>query len=233
MTKIANGYGMIDIRDLPDGENSRMEKTGQHGDIQPAVGWRNKKKAKTRAAIQREALRLFKEQGYNETTIEQIAEASEISRITFFRYFATKADVVLCDIDFIDNTVMEATLSEPSEMSPIQALRKALSKLYLESPDEELEMLKERHLLLRTVPELRTATLSHYAGKIRLIGEMVAKRTGRSPDDFAVCNFACVISGIWTAVWISTQEDISEGFIDRFYELLDAGLKHLAEGLPL
>jgi hypothetical protein len=83
----------------------------------------------------------------------------------------TKADVVLCDIDFIDNTVMEATLSEPSEMSSIQAPRNALSKLYLESPDEELETLKARQLLLRTVTKLRTATLSHYAGKIRLISE--------------------------------------------------------------
>lgn len=210
-----------------------MKKNGSYGDVQPALGWKNKKKAKTRATIQREALRLFKEQGYNETTIEQIAEASEISRITFFRYFATKANVVLCDIGFINNTVIEAILSEPSEMSLIKALRNALSKLYLKSPDEELEMIKDHQLLLRSVPELRTATLNHFAGKIPLISEMVAKRTGRSSDDFAVCNFAGVIGGIWIAAWIRTEEDISEGFIDRFYKLLDAGLKHLEDGLPL
>jgi Transcriptional regulator len=210
-----------------------MGKNNLHGDIQPSLSWHDKKKAKTRAVIQREALRLFKEQGYNETTIEQIAKASEISRITFFRYFATKAEVVLCDIDFIDNTVIEATISEPAEMSLIQALRNAISKLYLKSSDEELELLTARFLLLRTIPELRTATLSYFSGKIRLISEMVAKRIGRSPDDFAVCNFAGVIGGIWSAAWISTEEDISEGCVDRFYKLLDAGLKHLEDGLPL
>ncbi len=210
-----------------------MEKSNLHGDIQPSLSWHDRKKAKTRAVIQREALRLFKEQGYNETTIEQIAEASEISRVTFFRYFATKAEVVLCDIDFIDNTVIEATLSEPEEMSLIQALRNAISKLYLKSSDEELEMLKARFLLLRTIPELHNATLSYFSGKIRLISEMVAKRTGRSPDDFAVCNFAGVIGGIWSAAWVSTEEDISEGCVYRFYKLLDAGLKHLEEGLPI
>ncbi len=210
-----------------------MKKNGLHGDIQPALGWHNKKKEKTRAAIQREALRLFKEQGYNETTIEQIAEASEISRVTFFRYFATKADVVLCDIDFIDNTVKEATLSAPSEMSPIQALRNALYKLFMESPVDETEQIKERHLLLRSVPELRTATLNHFTGKIRLINEMVAERVGRSLDDFAVCNLSGAIAGVWLAAWISTEEDLSEGFIERYYKLLDAGLEHLEAGLPL
>lgn len=210
-----------------------MKKSGLQSNTPPASGWHDRKKAKTRAAIQREALRLFKEQGYNETTIDQIAEAAEISRITFFRYFATKADVVLRDIDFIDNTVMEATLSEPPEMSLIQALRRALANLYQESPPEELAMLKERFLLSRTVPELRAATLNHYAGKIRLINEMVAKRTGRSPDDFEVWNFAGIISGIWTAAWLSTEDDTSEGFIERFYKLLDDGLKHLEAGLPL
>lgn len=209
------------------------EKKGLNDDIQQPSSRIDKKKAKTRGTIQREALRLFKEQGYSETTIEQIAEAADISRITFFRYFARKADVVLCDIDFIDNTVKEATLSEPSEMTPIQALRNALCKLFLESPNEETEQIKERHLLLRTVPELRTATLNHFAGKIRLINEMVAERVGRRQDDFAVCNLSGAIAGVWLAAWISTEKDLSEGFIERYYKLLDAGLEHLEAGLPL
>lgn len=221
------------IKKLLSWESILMKKNNLHGDIQPSLGWINKKKAKTKATIQCEALRLFTEQGYNETTIEQIAEASEISRITFFRYFSTKAEVVLCDLDFMDNTIIETTLSEPVEISLIQAIRNALSKLYLESIDEELEMFKARFLLLRTVPELRAATLSYFSGKIRTISEMVAKRTGRRADDFAVCNFAGVIGGIWSAAWVSTEEDVSEGCIDRFYKLLDAGLKHLQDGLPL
>src|SRR2546428_363702 len=60
-------------------------------------GLRERKKQKTRESIQRTALRLFEKQGYEETTIEQIAAAVEISPSTFFNYFPTKEDVVLFD----------------------------------------------------------------------------------------------------------------------------------------
>src|ERR1700730_14935464 len=63
----------------------------------PGGGVRERKKQKTRESIQRTALRLFEKQGYEETTIEQIAAAVEISPSTFFNYFPTKEDVVLYD----------------------------------------------------------------------------------------------------------------------------------------
>ena len=65
--------------------------------VPPLPGLRERKKARTKATIQREALRLFSEQGYAETSVEQIAAAAEVSPSTFFRYFPSKEEVVLAD----------------------------------------------------------------------------------------------------------------------------------------
>jgi len=84
-----------------------------------AQGLRERKKLKTKEAIQREAMRLFQEQGYDETTIEQIAAAAEISPSTFFNYFPTKEDVVL--FDRYDPMIATMMSSEPAN-EPLSAM---------------------------------------------------------------------------------------------------------------
>src|ERR1700748_3060170 len=86
-------------------------------------GLRERKKAKTRAAIRDHALRLFRENGYQRTTVEQIAAAAEVSPSTFFRYFPTKEDVVLQDD--MDTRMVEALERQPASLSPLSAVRAA------------------------------------------------------------------------------------------------------------
>src|SRR5579871_1588889 len=86
-------------------------------------GLRERKKARTRASIREHALRLIREQGYDATTVDQIAEAAEISPSTFFRYFPTKEDVVLQD-DF-DILAVGSFLEQPAELSLVGAFRAA------------------------------------------------------------------------------------------------------------
>ena len=76
------------------------------------LGLRERKKARTRATIQKHALRLFRQQGYEATTVSQIAEAAEVSESTLFRYFPTKEDIVRWD-EF-DPLIVEAFKAQPA-----------------------------------------------------------------------------------------------------------------------
>src|SRR3954452_17476454 len=87
-------------------------------------GLRERKKQKTRWPIQEHALRLFAQQGYDATTIEQIAEAAEISPSTFFRYFKTKEDLVV--EDRYDDMMLAAIEATPPEVGPFETLRRAM-----------------------------------------------------------------------------------------------------------
>src|SRR6201985_3605647 len=97
-----------------------MTETASPASGAPA-GLRERKKARTRATIRQEALRLFREQGYQATTVEQIAAAAEISPSTFFRYFPTKEDVVLQDD--MEPALIEALEQQPVEMGIVAAVR--------------------------------------------------------------------------------------------------------------
>src|ERR1700694_4306632 len=90
-------------------------------------GVRERKKLKTRESIQRTALRLFEKQGYEETTIEQIAAAAEISPSTFFNYFPTKEDVVLYDA--YAPVAIRMFLERPKDEPLNVGLRKVLQRL--------------------------------------------------------------------------------------------------------
>ena len=88
---------------------------------------RERKKARTRAALREHALRLFREQGYQATTVEQIAAAAEVSPSTFFRYFPTKEDVVLQDD--MDTRMIAALEQQPAGLGPVAAVRAAVRQV--------------------------------------------------------------------------------------------------------
>jgi AcrR family transcriptional regulator len=193
----------------------------------PAVGLRERKKAKTRAAIQEHALRLFREQGYDATTVEQIAAAAEISPSTFFRYFPTKEDVVLYDV--LDPPVLAAFRAQPAELGPIQALRGAMRAVFAELPAEELEVQRERDRLIRSVPELRAGMLDEFARNLDLLAELVAERVGRRADELAVRTLAGAVIGVGIAAWYTAGD---HALTDQL-ALMDAGLAQLEAGLRL
>ncbi len=191
------------------------------------AGLRERKKARTRAAIREHALRLFREQGYHATTVEQIAEAAEVSPSTFFRYFPTKEDVVLQD-DF-DVLGMETFQSQPAELSPIAAFRAAAAQMFATLTPEELARFRETTELTLTVPEVRARALDEFARTIEAIAAAVALRTGRSPDDLAVRSLAGAVIGVIMSATMPWAEMPATDMFER----IDAALANLEAGLPL
>ncbi|WP_036563185.1 TetR family transcriptional regulator [Nocardioides halotolerans] len=144
-------------------------------------GLRERKKARTRATIQREALRLFQRDGYAATSVEAIAAAAEVSPSTFFRYFPTKEDVVLTD--FMDAATVERFVEAPAELSLVEALTHAVRTGIAELPKEDFELEHLRNRLIRDVPELRRGMVAEMVRPMGLLAEAIGRRLGREVDD--------------------------------------------------
>ncbi|MEV4475735.1 TetR family transcriptional regulator [Nonomuraea sp. NPDC049504] len=189
-------------------------------------GLRERKKARTRALIQKEALRLFREQGYAATTVEQVAAAAEVATSTVFRYFATKEELVMVD-QF--PPFMEALRGVPPEAGPVAAVRLAMrAVLEGQTAEERIDGL-ERERLMLTVPELWAATLGNVTGVLKKLRDALAEREGRPADDPELRDVTGAIVGVIMGVWLEWVNDPS---IDATTEL-DRALSHLEAGLPL
>jgi MFS transporter, DHA2 family, multidrug resistance protein len=190
-------------------------------------GLRERKKARTRATIQSCALRLFREQGYDATTIEQIIYAADVSETTFFRYFPTKEDVVL-DNGY-DPMLIEAFQAQPPEMPPVQALRAAFAATFGGMTDRQQAEQNERITLVLTVPKLRGAMLDQISQAMQLIARAMAERAGRRPDDFTIRTVAGAVVGAAMAVSAAVTDDPDADLP----ALIDRAIAHLEPGLAL
>jgi AcrR family transcriptional regulator len=201
----------------------------------PRPGLRERKKARTRAAIREHAFRLFREQGYDATTVEQIADAAEVSPSTFFRYFPTKEDVVLQDD--LDLLWMEAIREQPPEVGPIAALRAGVHTAFARMGEAEWAQLRETTELALAVPAVRGRMLEEMARTTQALAEAVAERTGRDPGDFAVRTLAGAIIGIAMAAWFEVADDLmdymDQGRLATFADKFERGLALLEAGLPV
>ena len=191
------------------------------------TGLRERKKAKTRAAIQEHALRLFREQGYAETTVQEIAAAAEVSPATFFRYFATKEDTIV--FDRLDPVLIELFRSQPPELSPTEALRGAIRQSLDTLTEAEWVLESERQQLVMKAPELRVRMLDQLYEGIDLLASLAAERTGRAPDDIAVRAWAGAVVGVVMATY---QHLVVDDTLPKYLATMDLALDQLA-GLPL
>ncbi len=186
------------------------------------LGLRERKKIQTREAIQREAYRLFDENGYANTTVEQIADAAEVSPSTFFRYFPSKELVLMADD--LDRVTIDALARQPADLSSLQAFRRAFEITMKTVSEDNWELERTRQRLVFSIPELKATQFDAYHRIIRLLAEADCKRLGRDTDDFEVRVFFGVLAGALMAVI-----DLAPGAVDQMYRALD----FIEAGMPL
>lgn len=192
-----------------------------------AIGLRERKKLRTRALIQKEAIRLFLERGFEATTIEEIAEAAEISPSTFFNYFPTKEEVVFQDE--LDPLILAAFNAQPEGTHPIRALRDSMKTVFGQLTAEQDNVMRQRISLMSSTPALRSAMLTQFADLVDQIAELMAGRVGREPTDFAIRNLAGALLGVMMSALLIASSDPKADMID----VADRAMAHLEAGLPL
>lgn len=178
--------------------------------------------------IQDEALRLFAAQGYDATTVEQIAEAAEVSPSTFFRYYPTKEDTVV--MDRFDPVLLDWFTDPDDDRSPLEIARTSIRQAIEQLPDSELAKARERSRLSIGVPSLRSRAIEYNAEMLAVVGRNLARRLGRPSDDIEILTFGGAMMGTLTAVVMAWVRDEGAGR-DELLASLDQAMDHLAAGL--
>ena len=143
--------------------------------LSPQGGLRGRKRQQTRERLTQAAMALFLANGFEATTLDDIAAAAEISRRSFFHYFASKEDVVLAWQDASTDAMIAAIEQRPAEESMLLAAENAILAMALSlRPEEAVAMAR----LKRDTPVLRAREQVKYEKMERAMAAALAKRAG-------------------------------------------------------
>ncbi len=148
-----------------------------------------------RDEVGRVAIRLFAEHGFDTVTVDDIAAAAGTSPRTFFRYFATKDEVVLDYERRLQERLLVALQSRPPEEGPVAALRQAYIETSHVEPAERGRVLQLGRVL-DSAPALRARVNGERIGEDLPLAEQLADRLGARPDDARVSVIVASMSAV-------------------------------------
>lgn len=190
-------------------------------------GLRERKRLAAMLRIQAVALDMFEARGFDEVTVEEIADASDVSPSSVYRYFGTKEEVLLWDeYDLeMDDWLIQAVQAEV----PLEGLRALILTALDAVGDEDLVMIKRRIALVLTTPSLEQAATARTYQLAELIGRVLADRLGRPEVDLEVQVFSHAFTGgllgmfhHWYGTGFATPlRDVIEQLFQIFEEGLD------------
>lgn len=192
----------------------------------PKEGLRERKKRRTRRAIQEVALDLFERQGFDATTIEQIADAAEISPSTFFNYFPSKEDVVA--FDEYDPILFEMLSSRPAGEPPLEKVRHMMLEAAVPLMEQDRELVLQRVRIAFEVPSLRARLWQETDQGLEMLAQVLAGPDGDA-DDFELRVAVRVIESVaFEAMLEWARRDGKPNLrrlVQRAFDLAAAGLR--------
>jgi AcrR family transcriptional regulator len=191
-------------------------------------GLRERKKARTREAIVNAAIDLFERQGYDATTVEEIAAAADVSERTFFRYFESKLEVVMAPKTKDEPDIEALLAARPAGETPIEAFRQVVTEQLGGVLSADDLRARQFQVVMRT-PSLRSFAHEHFNEHRDDFARVFAKRMGVPDDSLAPQVMATAAAGV---VWTVIDRWVAEGAEPhRLAPLLDEGFHLLATGL--
>jgi AcrR family transcriptional regulator len=177
------------------------------------MGLRELKKAKTRKVIGDTALRLFIEKGYDNVTVAEIAQLSEVSVTTVFKYFPCKESLVFDEIEEYDEGLVRAVTSRPVGSSVMDSLHQFFLSVFAED-----EVSLAFHQLTKATPELAEYSRRVWMGRTQTLAQAIEKETKTSIEEAAAIAYLIQLGANWAMDSQSPQEAL-----DVVFHLLQSG----------
>jgi len=206
-----------------------MAGDGAGGPAEPARG---RPASTSRQDVARAALALFARQGYDDTTVDDIAAAVGISRRTFFRYFESKPDVVWGEFDAELGRLRDRLAEAPGDEPLMDVLRRSVIATNRFGAGE-LDELRIRMVLISTVPTLVAHSAVRYEAWCEVVAAFAAGRLGGSPDDLGPQTVARAALGAAMAAfacWARDEDGDLVAEVDRAFRLLATGFADASGG---
>jgi TetR/AcrR family transcriptional regulator, regulator of mycofactocin system len=178
-----------------------------------------RRRVTSRAELEQVAFDLFERQGFEHTTVEDIASAAGIGRRTFFRYFASKNEIPWGDFDGELARMRRRLAAAPPTASLMDAIRSAIVD-FNRMPTEQWPAHRRRMTFILGVPALQAHSTLRFAAWRQVIADFVAQRTGQRPDALLPATIAHAMLGVAVAAY--EQWLASPG--DDLCELLDSSV---------
>lgn len=208
----------------PAGKNAKPSSPG--GKSPAAPGLRQRKQQETRERLKRAAMALFLERGFEATTIDDIAAKADMSRRSFFHYFASKEDVVAAWQEDAAAALVAEILARPAEESMLTAAENAIAAAIKRiNPAEAAAMSR----LKRDNPALHARDQLKYEKLERALAEGLAQRARNKSDKAKARLVAMIATGamrVGGESWIGEGvREKPEAFVKRTFDAIRAILK--------